>query len=254
MLCLPLLPQWVLPLIAHILNSTIGNSVTSSTSSSSPLTSVQWFNSTPVTILCKVRHQSPKFAALKEIKLGFNQITEIPSTAFDSNSSVTANYYIELDHNRISQISFSAFNFPLVISNIKLNLSKNNITKIETGAFIFPNAKFFLPSEAEFIKINLQSNSISAMPFNFFNCPSAKYISLDFHNNKITSIPSGLFNCPYSLHVSLDFHNNLINSISSGTFYFPNATDFEILLNDNRITTINERAFDRITPCNKDSN
>ena len=48
--------------------------------------------------LTKVPHQIPKFAALKEIKLGHNEITEIPSTALDSNSA-TANYYIELDHN-----------------------------------------------------------------------------------------------------------------------------------------------------------
>jgi len=192
--------------------------------------------------LTKVPSQISKFPALSSVSFRDNRITAIPygnGTAFLKNNITNAKIEIRLEMNQISSIPSGAFNFPFA-SSVSVILSNLNISNA-----VFPNGAFNFPSASGQIVVALSFNRITAIPSStVFNFPLASNVEIDFTFNKITSIPcSSQFNFPLANTVRISLDANRISTVPSCAFNFPTATMLYVSLGSNLITTISPGAF-----------
>ena len=221
----------------------------------SPVVSFSAYNN----LLMKIPSQIANFTQLNQVQLSGNQITSIPTGAFNFSQSTSLKFYLYLFQNKISTVQTEAFIFPpsLYNSSISINLANNELTAM------LPKSAIVSQSSILYFSLNLNSNKITAIPqksLNFLSLTSGSGILLDFGYNQITSIPLNTFTLSYnkitavpkgafsfsssSLYsISLDFSGNLIPTLPNGVFNFTTLSSAQLSMRGNLLSTVPSNAF-----------
>ncbi|VDK27142.1 unnamed protein product [Gongylonema pulchrum] len=151
---------------------------------------------------------------LRQIRLDHNNITQIETLAFSSNSKLQ---FISLEDNQISSISRNSFDS--LDELVALNLANNSIKTIERG---------MLDGMRQLQQLNLRNNSLSVLEkLTFTSVP--QITTLDLAHNALYKIEKDVFK-PLKNLFWLDLSSNRIETLENNTFKDKIAN---ILLNDN---------------------
>lgn len=191
---------------------------------------------------------------LKELYLGFNQVTSLSSSIFEKSKDLET---LGLNSNRISIIDLKAFTGLDSLKELKLNnnkiteihadlmsplssleiliLNDNNITNIYRRSF---NAL------KKLIVLNLNGNSINTMNEEFFN-PLVKLENLHLQNNNLETFPNNIFATLKNL-IFLDLSHNRFREINDNLFQsFAKLTSLNI--GTNNLRTLKALPFSNLT-------
>jgi len=163
---------------------------------------------------------------LQELKLSYNQITQVGPLAFTGCLNLQE---LELNDNQIAQMDPQAF--ANCVSLLNLYLNSNRIAQV--GPLAFTGC-------LRLQKLYLEHNQITQVdPQAFTGCPTLAALRLDY--NQIAQItPQTFASCPALM--SLCLNNNQITQIDSQAFASCPALE-ELYLNNNQITLLDPQTF-----------
>jgi len=120
--------------MSNVLNSFLSPDV-------SPVVSFSAYNN----LLTKIPTQISSFTQLNQVQLSGNQITSIPTGAFNFVQSTSSNFYLYLFQNKISTVQTGAFIFTSspYNSSISINLNNNQLTAMLPKSAIVSQSSIF---------------------------------------------------------------------------------------------------------------
>ena len=183
-------------------------------------------------------NQISQFKKLKNLNLSNNQITNIPSGAFNMTSTgTTSKITLDLRRNQIEMIPSGAFNITSQIGSVSIYLQENQIAIIEPGAFL-------LSSQFSSVVIELHKNLITNISSGVFNIWSTPKMFLYLFQNQIESVEPGAFILKGTFRIVIDLFDNLITSIPTGVFDLECPSgDIFLNLHRNQISEVQSEAF-----------
>ena len=221
-------------------------------------------------LLTKIPNQITNFTQLNQVQLYQNQITAIPTGAFNFLQSSSSYFNLNLFQNKISSVQTGAFIFPPNLSylSIQISLNNNQLTAMIPQDSIISQSSiinyFYLSLNSNKIKtipqgcltflsqisgstitLDFNNNQITFIPLNTFNFPVASSISIWLGYNNITAVPLNTFNISTSSlnSISLDLSGNQITTLPNGIFNFTALSYIQIFMRDNQLSTVPSNAF-----------
>ncbi|XP_067856130.1 keratocan [Heptranchias perlo] len=137
---------------------------------------------------------APLPSSLVQLRLGRNKISSIPEGAFTNLGRLTM---LDLQGNKLSDFVIPANTFQGLTALLQLNLAKNGLKEMPPQ----------IPAST--LQLFLDSNSIEAIPHNYFSSlPKLSFIRLNHNKISDTGIPETVFNVSSIIDLQLS-HNHL---------------------------------------------
>ncbi|XP_031230923.1 leucine-rich repeats and immunoglobulin-like domains protein 2 isoform X2 [Mastomys coucha] len=182
---------------------------------------------------------------LKEVKMNYNELTEIPYFG-EPTPNITL---LSLVHNLIPEINAEAFQLYSALES--LDLSSNIISEIKTSSFPRMSLKY----------LNLSNNRITTLEAGCFDNLSGSLLVVKLNRNRISMIPPKVFKLPHLQFLelkrnrikivegltfqgldslrSLKMQRNGISKLKDGAFFGLNNME-ELELEHNNLTGVNK--------------
>jgi len=191
------------------------------------------------------------------LKLGNNQLTQLPATAF---TSLTAIIKIELPQNLLTSLPSGIFNFNYALTELLMdnnplaslpNLVFDKLTNLQTHLDMVNCKLTSLPDgvfkyQTRLQKISLSQNKLQSLPDSVFKyTTSLKTLSLN--QNALTMLPPGVFDNLSKMGNSLNLHTNMLTNLRQNTFDKLTQLTATLDLSNNRFSELPMGIFDKLT-------
>nr|AIO08222.1 variable lymphocyte receptor C [Petromyzon marinus] len=145
-------------------------------------------------------------ASTERLELNYNQLTGIPSTAFQGLTKLT---YLTLSENQLQALPAGVFDQLTELGT--LGLQSNQLKSLPTGVF---------DSLTKLTRLDLDNNQLQSIPKGAFD-KLTKLETLQLLNNKLQSVPDGAFDSLAQLS-DLQLYNNPWDCECASIIYFVN--------------------------------